>query len=480
MAMFSKKDKNVDTTKTPKIEKKTKKPKEKKAKKVKVRKQTDNKLFSRIRLQLLRSSRFLGVKFEEVFSIGKYSAGVALFLAMSLVFSVHSLGSLTLVKQVSDTIRNKDVTVEYDREKYVVEGIPSSVDVILYGDDAAIQSTKSTNSLTILADLSDLGAGSHVVNFSIENLPANMTAYTTPSSVKVNIYPKEFRVFPISAELINTNAISGLSLENPVLSAPQIELKGPAKDLERVSFVRALIDGKTINASLTDKTATSFEGRAIVVAYDEQGTKVDNITTDNGGIDYSISLAKAIGKPINDLRVNIIGNFPEGQAIKAITLKNDTVTINGTEVETAKISSLEVRFDLKNISGTGTVEGRVIVPEGVVLTSVAPQRITADIEFGPAEVRTLTIPTITKINGDENLYDYSVVNDNIPITVDVTGTAEQLSQLDQVIQTTPIRLLVDVANLGEGDQNLTLQIEGSSLYRYNLSQNTVKIRITKK
>ena len=463
MAMFSKKEKKQKKVKTPKEKNKNTKS-----------------FVTRIKNQFIRLSRFAGAKFEELFSKNKFSAIATLILAIGLVFSIHSLGNITLIKQVSDTIRNKEVTVEYDKEKYVIEGMPDTVDVILYGDDAAIQSTKTTNSLTVLADISEFGAGEHYASFAVENLPSNVTAYTNPSSAKVNIYAKEFKVFPISPELINVNAISGLTLENPVLAETQIQLKGAAKDLEKVSFVRALIDGKTINSTLTDKTATNFEGRAIVVPYDERGNKINNIMTDSGGIDYAISLEKAVGKPINDLKVNLVGNFPEGQAVKNIALQTETVTINGIESEIAKVSRLEVRFDLKNATASGTITGEVVTPTGVELTTITPQKITANIEFGPAETKKMEILSITKINNDDTKYDYTVVNDNTAISVDVVGTREQLALLEQITQTDPIKLTVDVGNLGEGEHQIALDIEGSSLFRYQLSQPTVKIRITEK
>jgi len=491
MALFSKDGKpKKGKTKQKKISKG--KDKTQKIKKINIRKSKNSRTllkdsvknsmtFTKIRDTLLKLSSLAGEKFEEVFNNGRFSAIATLALAIIFVISVHSVGSLTLIKQVSDTIRNKDITVEYDKEKYVVEGLPESVNVTLYGDTAAIQSTKSSNSLTVLADLANLGAGDHYVNFSVENLPSNVTAYTNPNSAKVNIYTKEFKVFPISPELINVNAIGGVTLRDPKLVDDQVQLKGPAKDLERVSFVRALIDGKTIDASLTDRNAMKFDGiGASVVAYDDQGNRIENISTDTGGVDYTINLEKAIGKPINDLIPDIIGNLPEGQAIKTLALQTQTVTINGIETEIDKVSNLIVRFDLKNISGAGTIEGRIVTPEGVSLSSVVPQRITANITFGPAESRQVPVSQITRTNSDDNRFEYAVMNDNQAITVEVIGTREQLALWEQMNQRTPLRLAVDVKNLSEGEHQLGIVVSGPSLFRYKLSQPTVKIRITAK
>jgi YbbR domain-containing protein len=484
MALFSKKDNRGKRKEKPKKAKKVKPAKIKQNKKERQparEKIRNNITFTKIRDGLLKLSNLAGAKFEEVFNNSRFSAIATLALAIIFVFSVHSIGGLALIKQGNATIRAKDVTAAYDREKYVVEGLPERVDVTLTGDDAAIQSTKSSNSLTVVADLSNLGAGDHYVNFFVENLPSNVKAYTSPNTAKVNIYTKEFRVFPISPELININAIGGVTLRDPVLVEQQVQLKGPAKDLDRVSFVRALIDGKTINTSLTDTNATKFEGiGALVVPYDDQGNRIDNITTDAGGVDYTINLEKSVGKPINDLIVDFVGNLPEGQAIKTLSLQTQTVTINGIETEIDKISSLVVQFDLKNVSSAGTVEGRVITPEGVSLTNIVPQKITANITFGPVEVRKEQVKQITRINSNDSRYDYAVVNNNEPITVEVLGTREQLALWDQMNQRTPLRLIVDVENLGDGEHQLGIIVEGPPLFRYKVSQPTVKIRITMK
>jgi len=478
MALFARKGKRKENPQ--KIEK-IKAKKVKKNKKFSKAMLKNNMTLGKIRDGILKLTNLAGEKFEEVFNNSRFSAIATLGLAIIFVFSIHSVGSLTLIKQVSDTIRDKDVSVEYDSEKYVVEGLPDKVNVTLYGDTAAIQSTKSSNSLTVLADLTNLGAGDHYVNFSVENLPSNVTAYTNPNSAKVNIYTKEFRVFPISPELINVNAIGGVTLRDPKLVDDQVQLKGPAKDLDRVSFVRALIDGKTIDASLTDRNASTFDGiGALVVPYDDQGNRISNVMTDAGGVDYTISLEKAVGKPINELNVDIIGNLPDGQAIKTLSLQTQTVTINGIATEIDKVSNLVVRFDLKNVTSAGTIEGRVITPEGVSLTSVVPQRITANITFGPAESRNVDVMQITRTNSDDSRFDYTVVNNNQPLSVEVIGTREQLALWDQMNQRTPLRLLVDVRNLGEGEHQLGIIVVGPPLFRYKVSQPTVKIRITAK
>lgn len=439
----------------------------------------NNKTFVKSKMKLIQLSRYLSDKFEKLFSNNRLTVIATLILSVFFVFSVHSIGSVAIIKQVSDTVKAKEVTAEYDSDKYVVEGLPEAADVVLFGDEAAIQSTKNANTYSVFADLSQLGAGEHVIPLSVENLPSNVKASTNPSTVKVSIYTKEFKVFQISPEVINKNAINGLTIEDPILSETTISLKGAKKDLDRVSFVRALIDGKTISSSLTDKDVSSFEGRAIVVAYDEQGNKIARVGIDAGGLDYVVSLAKSEGKPISNLNTIFVGNFPEGQAIKSITLDTEAITINGTKEEIDKVNSLDIKFNLKT-EASGTIEGEVIVPDNVTLTSIAPKKITGKIEFGPAVTKTITIPSITKSNSDDIIYDYTVMNDNVPITVEVTGTVETLAIFEQNQQISPVKVVANVADLAEGTQVVSLEIEGSTMYSYKLSQPNVKIKITRR
>lgn len=454
---------------------KMKKEKKIKEKKIKENKGQGNSFFGKIKSRLTQVSRFLSNKFEQLFTNSKFTVVVTLILAVLLVQSVQSAGSVTLIKQVSALVRDREVTAEYDRDKFVVEGLPATANVMLIGDEAAIQSTKATNSYSVFIDLTSYGAGDHVVSLDVENLPTNVTAQVNPNKVSVSIFTKEFKVFNITPEVINENAIEGLSIENPVLSESTVSLKGATKDLKRVAFVRALIDGKSINASLTDRSEGIFEGRATIAAYDDQGNRISNLTVDTGGVDFTVNLAAPKGKPISNLNSIFSGNFPEGQAIRNVTLDTEVVTINGADAEIAKVTELDINFDLKSISGDGKIEGTVAIPSGVTLTGVTPEKVIASLEFGPAVTKEVNVSGISKINANDQ-FNYTVDDPATQIVVSVIGTEEQLAIFDQNM----IDVRADVANLGEGIQQVSLTVKGPSVYRYKLSQENVRLRITKK
>ncbi|GBU11215.1 hypothetical protein AwErysi_08310 [Erysipelotrichaceae bacterium] len=438
------------------------------------KKSTKKRALNEVKIKLTQISRFLSNKFEELFTNNKFTALVTLLLAVVLVQSIQSVGNIALIKQVSSQIRGREVTAEYDQDKFVVEGIPKTADIVIFGDEAAIQSTKTTKSYGVAIDLTGYGAGEHLVNLDVNNLPANITAQVNPSKVRVVIRTKEFKVFDVSPEIINVNSIEGLSIENPQLIDKSVSLKGSEKELKRVAFVRALIDGKAINSTLTEKREGMITARATVVAYDDQGEKIQNITVDGGTVEYSVELVAPKGKPINTLNSVFIGNFPDDKAIKSITLENEAVTINGVESETAKVSALNIRFDLKNVTTDGKITGNVEMPAGVNLMSITPEKISGNIEFGPALTTEMSVTSITPKNGD-SAYNYAVEDSGTELKILVTGTAEQLALLsDELVSVT-----VNVANLGEGTHNAILEIEGSTLYRYRLNQENLRLRVTR-
>ncbi|MGL5043191.1 MAG: CdaR family protein [Culicoidibacterales bacterium] len=431
--------------------------------------------FTELKLRLTQLSRFLSNKFEQLFTNSKFTVIVTFLLALLLVQSIQSSGSITVIKQVSSIARNQEVTADYDRDKFVIEGLPDKADVVLLGDEAAIQSTKTTNSYSVFADLTSYGAGEHLINMTVENLPNNVQAQINPSTVKVSIYTREFKVFDVSTELINTNEVEGLTIENPVLAEQTVSLKGAAKDLRRIAFVRALIDGKTINASLNNKAEGLFEGRAVIAAYDASGNRVSNVTIDSGGIDYTVNLVVPKGKPISNLTNVFQGNFPEGQAIKSVVVDTEVITVNGADNQIAKITALDINYDLKTISRDGKIEGTVVVPQGVGLTSITPSKVTATLTFGPAMTKNVEISGISTINGDDRL-KYDVDNTNQAITVAVTGTEEQLA----VFRADMIDVRANVLNFGEGVQTVSLEVVGPTIYRYEINQTTIRLKITKK
>lgn len=426
-------------------------------------------------------SRILSNFFEELFAVNRYTIILTLVLSIGLVYSVKSFNNLTLTRQVTHTVKEQLVTATYDKNKYVVEGIPEVADITFFGDEGAIQATKTYNNYIVSLDLEGLAAGNHVVDLVVDNLPQNVSAQTNPNKVQVSIHPKDFQEFPVKPEIINAQAVTGTIIQNPQLVAQTVTLNGAKKDLEQVAFVQALIDGKIIQSSITSSDAQKFSGKANIAAYDENGVKLENITSELEGIDYTIDLVKPSAKAIQKINVVFSGNFPEGKAIKNYTLGTDIVTINGSQDAIEKVDELNLIVDLKDIKTDGKITGDIQTPANVVLNNITPLKIDVNLEFGDAKTKLVPIQSVNPINGQEN-YTYSLENgqDAKQLAVEVIGTDEQLAILNNQRIEDVIKAEVDVRGLGVGTHTVPIKIKSSTMFRYKLTTTEVKIKIAEK
>ena len=94
---------------------------------------------------------------------------LSLLLALLLFFLVDNQ-SLVLVESSAEVLEGQKVVAEYNKEAYVVEGLPEQVDVILIGKQADLYLAKQLSTKNVTVDLAGLGVGTHTVNLKYKNI----------------------------------------------------------------------------------------------------------------------------------------------------------------------------------------------------------------------------------------------------------------------------------------------------------------------
>ena len=116
---------------------------------------------------------------------------ISLILALGFFFVVDNK-TYTLVESSAEVLRNQKVEATYNTEAYVVEGLPTEVDVVLIGRRADLFLAKQLSTKNVTVDLSGLKPGTHKVELKYENDVSRIDYKLDPSTANITIYPKLF------------------------------------------------------------------------------------------------------------------------------------------------------------------------------------------------------------------------------------------------------------------------------------------------
>ena len=180
--------------------------------------------------------------FEKLFANKQSLIVISLLLAF-LVFYFVDQNSSALVDNSAEILYSQPVTAIYNEEAYVVEGLPETVDVVLIGRQSDIYLAKQYPSQEISVDLRELSAGTHKVSLKYRQAISSVDYKIDPSQVTVIIYDKVSSTREVTAEVLHRNNLdSKLDINGISLSQTEVTIKGSAKKLETVAYVKALID----------------------------------------------------------------------------------------------------------------------------------------------------------------------------------------------------------------------------------------------
>ena len=93
---------------------------------------------------------------------------ISLLIALIFFFYVDSR-STVLIDSSAEVLRNQVVEATYNKEAYVVEGLPETADVTLIGRRVDLYLAKQLSTGSVTVDISNLKAGTHKVDLNYES-----------------------------------------------------------------------------------------------------------------------------------------------------------------------------------------------------------------------------------------------------------------------------------------------------------------------
>lgn len=412
-----------------------------------------------------------GRKFENWISRSNTLLFVSLVMAI-LIFVVIDQKIINFADTSAEVLKNQSVTVLYDEDNYVVEGVPESVDITLIGSKADLYIAKQSPVQEVTIDLWGLKPGTHRVAISYDQFSGSINYSVNPSIATVIIYEKVSDTKTLTIDLLNQDSLDPRYIIDDVeTSIDTVVIKGAQYKIDQVATVKALVDINSLPKIELDQRITIS---SILKAYDESGNVVD-VEISPAKVDVSLT----ISSPSKEVPIQVIprGSVVYNMGISSMTINNNqntTVTIYGSEDVLAGINYIPVEIDVEGLTESSQFKVELVKPNGVKHMNV--NSVTVDVELSN-DISNTEISDVS-ISANNLGSGYSVQSIDIDsISVKIKGVTSVI----EGITNDTISAYVDLKGLGEGIHEVTIYVEGTDLrVEYLPSVLKMKVRISKK
>ncbi len=405
-------------------------------------------------------------KFENWLSKSNTLLFISLAMAI-LTFIVIDQRILIYSESSAEVLTDQKVTVLYDEDNYVVEGVPENVDITLIGNKADLYIAKQSPTNEVVVDLWGLKPGTHKVDIKYNQISGGIKYSVNPSVATVIIYEKVAASKTLSVDLLNQDALDERYIIDEITAKEDsVTIKGASYKVDSVATVKALVDIKSLpKIVLGEKITVS----APLVAYDELGNVVD----------AEISPAKVdvellIQSPSKEVPIQVIptGNVIYNMGISNLIVNNNentTVTIYGPTEVISAIEYLPVYVNVEGLSEDTQFKVDLQKPTGVKYMSV--NNVTIDVKLS-SDISNINIENvgISQINLGSN---YGVT----PVDIDsVTVKLKGVTDIVNGITASDINVYVDLKGLGVGTHEVSIIVTGND-YRVEYLPSVLKMKV---
>lgn len=394
---------------------------------------------------------------------------ISLLIALIFFFYVDSR-STVLIDSSAEVLRDQKVVATYNKEAYVVEGLPEEADVTLIGRRVDLYLAKQLSAGTVTVDISNLKPGTHKVDLNYESSINSVEYNLNPSTVTVIIYPKMSSTKVADIDVINQDKLdSKLSIQNVTIDQEEIIIKGAEHTLNEVATVKALVDIENIIEPTEGITKLDDVN---LVAYDSKGNVVDVEM-----VPSKVSATISIVSPSTTVPIKILpkGEVEFGKAISSMSSSVSQVTVYGDEEVISNLQYIPVEIDVTGLSETKTYNIVIDKPTGI--RDISTTTINVTVSLGNVTEKIIDNIKIDPINLDSNYSVQSSGKGSSVTSVIVKGTDSVLENIDASM----IKATVDLAGLGEGEHIVEVVVTGDELKAtYTAKPTKITVKIFKK
>lgn len=397
---------------------------------------------------------------------------LSLVISFAAFYTIDNQTNIILNKSAY-ILYNQPVNVLYNKEAYVIEGIPATVDITLIGRQSDLYLAKQypTNGVTV--DLTDYKPGTYKnqVRIQYTKIVSSVQYKIDPSIIPlVVISEKVSKATRVKIETIKEDTLdSRYNISGVTLNRDEIYIKASEEQLIEVAVVKAKVDiSKIENPTIGTNVLKDIE----LVAYDENGDRLDNIEIVPKTVDASV-IIQSPQKTVA-LKVIPVGNVVFGKAINAMNLSKEQVTIYGPNDIISGITYIPVKVDVTDLDKNKEYKVTLDKPTGVTYMNV--NEVNVKITLDKVVESTLENISVGTRNLKSNYSAQAASKEDSSVNVIIKGTAGAIKQLNK----DTVAAYVDLTDLTEGEHIVNVIVTGDDLrLSYTSQRPTVKIIIKK-
>lgn len=370
-------------------------------------------------------------------------------LCAIVVFLLVDKQVISFTEKEAEIITDQKISVVYNQESYVVEGVPESVDITLIGNKSSIYLATQLGEHEVVLDLSKYSAGTYKVKLKYNHSIESVNYKLEPSTITVKISEKIGENRFLGYDLMNENKLdSKLSISNVELDTSEVLVRSSKEILSKVAVVKALIDASKVDL----KESGDFEMEDItLVAYDESGNMLQNVEMVPSKVKAKVTVdSYHATKPV---RVVTSGEMNNGKSIQNIQTSVSEVVLYGEKTIIDNIPYVEAEFSIDNLDGEKTKTINLTKPAGVRYMSETKTNVT--ISVGTEVSKTITGVEVHAENLNEKYSASAAPGESKTIDVIIKGVEENLADIDA----SKITAYVDLSNAKVGTYPMDVIVE---------------------
>jgi YbbR domain-containing protein len=381
-------------------------------------------------------------------------------LAFGLSFALWSFVSFS--ENPEETARFEDLTLQVVglRDDLIIvdaNGMPTTtfpnVDVTLRTDRRQRSELRPVD-IRVVADLSGLGPGDHVVPLNVQPTRSNLSFSVSangvePPTISIRLEPLVTLSVPIKLEIVGSPPFS-FERGTPELRSngeliSNVSVSGPQSRVIRVSAARTV-------ANINQLRAT-YNAPLTLTPIDANNLPVEGVQVKPASITVIIPINPVVGLRLVPVSPIIIGSPAPGYLVSNVVVEPPLITLTGSSGPLDAISLLQTEaIDISDARETVVRIVPLIIPIGTSPAQGEPSAVQVTINIMPIpmpfQARLPVEVTLSGLGGDLK----ASVQPNV-VEMIFAGTTDQLTAL----AATPLVVQLDLTNLGPGTYQFAVQ-----------------------
>ena len=409
-----------------------------------------------------------GTGIEKVLNRPNALIVISLICAVVMFFLVDQK-VISLTEKEAEVLTDQPISVIYNKENYVVEGVPESVDITLIGSKSTVYLATQLGDQEVTLDLSNYGPGTWKVKLKYNHSVNNVSYKLDPSTITVKISEKVSQTQSLTYNLLNENSLdSKLSISNVELETNKVIVKSSQEILNKVAVVKALVDASEI----TLKESGEFTiDNAKLVAYDANGKLLNNVEMVPSSVSAKVTIDSY--HATKDVRVVTSGTMASGKALANLTTSVKQVEVYGDKATVDALPNVEAVINVDGLDSNKTMSVNLTQPVGIRYMSETKTNV--DVSVGTEAQKTVSGVQVRTTNLASGYVANAVTAEDQNIEVIIKGVEGVINS----VEASDIVAYVDLSGLKTGTHTVPVKVSVSdSLIIAQTAKTEIKVKIT--